>query len=260
MKQVSRILGLFLCIFALLTVNVLAADTQIDLSHATDGYFSVYYDSIPETKMKIGVTHAGKTVFYNYTPGKEASYALEQGNGTYTITLYRNISGTTYQQVDQKNADVTLKSALAPYLTSTMEITYSSEDTVGQTAAALCDGLTDDADKIVAIHNYIAGNFCYNTAFAQSVRKGLVKNYTPDTNRILSEKTGVCYDFSALFAAMCRSQGIPCTVEKGYTSIGYHAWNRVWVNDSWVALDLTVAVAGQTSQAKTLAQCATPAV
>ncbi len=256
MKQITRVLGLFLCIFTLLTVNALAADAKIDMTHAADGYFSVSYPGTAATKMKIGVTYAGKTTFLNYTPGTEASYSFERGNGTYTITLYRNTSGISYKKVLQKSAVVQLKNALAPYLASTMEVTFVSGDSVSKTAADLCAGLKDDASKIVTIHNYIAGHFCYNKAFAESVRKGLVKNYTPDTNHILKEKTGVCYDFSALFAAMCRSQGIPCTLEKGYTSIGYHAWNRVWLNDGWVALDLTAAVVRKVNTATTIAQCA----
>ena len=83
MKQMTRVLGLFLCIFTLLTVNVLAADAKIDTTHAADGYFSVSYLGEANTKMKIGVTYAGKTAYLNYTPGKEAAYAFEQGNGTY---------------------------------------------------------------------------------------------------------------------------------------------------------------------------------
>ena len=42
---------------------------------------------------------------------------------------------------------------------------------------------------------------------------------------------------------MCRSQGIPCAVAKGYTTGGYHAWNMVYLNDAWVGLDLTASIA-----------------
>ena len=68
-------------------------------------------------------------------------------------------------------------------------------------------------------------------------------NYTPDTAHLLERQQGVCYDFSALFAAMCRSQGIPCAVAKGYTTGGYHAWNMVYMNDAWVAIDMTLSIA-----------------
>lgn len=98
---------------------------------------------------------------------------------------------------------------MAPYLVSTTEITFSSQDSVGRKAAELCAGLTEDADKVVAIHNYIASHFTYDNIFAAQVAAGQVVNYTPDTARTLETRTGICYDFSALFAAMCRSQGHP---------------------------------------------------
>lgn len=255
MKRLSRILGPFLCIFMVLSVNAQAADARIDVSTAADGYFSVCYEGKADLKMKVGVTFAGKTEFYNYTPGKQVSYAFEHGDGSYTVTLYHNTSGTSYKRVLRESVSVKLKDTLAPYRASTMEITFAQGDAISQKAAELCKGLNDDGSKIVAIYNYIAGNFSYNDAFAASVRQGKVKNYTPDTNQSLTEKKGVCYDLSAVFAAMCRSQGIPCKMEKGYIVSGYHAWNLIQQNEKWVAVDLTAAVVNRTCRAEKLSDC-----
>lgn len=49
--------------------------------------------------MKVGVTHDGETVFYTYVPGEASAYAFMEGNGRYTLTLYRNVRGTTYKAV-----------------------------------------------------------------------------------------------------------------------------------------------------------------
>lgn len=255
MKQFCRILGFFCVILSILTVHAWAAHAEIDVSTASDGYFSVFYEGDAGLKMKVGVTAAGQTTYYDYTPGARAAYALDKGDGTYAITLYRNLSGTRYQKVLSKTLPVTLKDALAPYLASTTEITFAADDAVGLKAAALCDGLTDDQSKIVAIHNFIAGNFQYDDVFAAAVRKGAVRNYTPNTNDALSKQQGVCYDFSALLAAMCRSQGIPCQLVKGYTAIGYHAWNLIYADGAWVSVDVTTAVARQACSAKTLSDC-----
>ncbi len=255
MKQVSRIVGVFLIFLMVLSMNALAADAKIDTATASDGYFSVFCEGDAGVKMKVGVTFAGKTEYYTYIPGKTASYAFEKGNGEYTIALYRNVSGTSYKRVAKAVVSVRLKNAAVPYLVSTTEITFAEGDAITGKAAELCKGLSSNTAKVIAIHNYIAEHFRYDDAFAASVRKGAVKNYTPDTNRALEKNVGVCYDFSAVFAAMCRSQGIPCTVEKGYISSGYHAWNRVYPDGKWITVDMTRSVVQRNYHADRLAEC-----
>ena len=257
MKQLCRILGVFCIFFALLSVHGFAAHAEIDVSTAPDGFFSVFCEEHPTTKMKLGVTTAGQTTYYDYTPGTKAVFAFDKGDGDYAIVLYRHHSGTSYRKVLTKPVSVRLKDPLAPYLVSTTEITFSQEDAVGQKAAALCEGLSDDQSKMIGIYNDIAGSFQYDEVFAAAVRKGAVRNYIPNTNQTLNSKLGVCYDFSAVFAAMCRSQGIPCTLVKGNTSIGYHAWNLVYLDGAWTAVDVTSAVIYRAS-ATSLSDCIAP--
>lgn len=60
--------------------------------------------------------------------------------------------------------------------------------------------------------------------------------------KTLQIKMGVCFDYSNLFAAYCRSQGIPCFVIDGYDRFDYslkHTWNRVYFNDTWWNVDIT---------------------
>ena len=256
MKRISRVLGVFLCLAMVISGSTFAAGQKtIDVSNVEDGYFTVSYNADADLKMKVGVTFKGDTTYYDYIPGSQATYSLIDGDGKYTITLYRNISGTTYKKVTSQKVTVKMEDELAPYLISTTEITFSEEDAVGQKAAELCDGLTDEADKVVAIHNYIAENFRYNYVFAAAVRNGSIKTYIPDTNAALEELRGVCYDFSALFAAMCRSQGILCAMAKGYTDNGYHAWNMVYLDEEWVAVDMTTSIAFRSFKAETITEC-----
>ena len=58
----------------------------------------------------------------------------------------------------------------------------------------------------------------------------------------LRTKQGICYDFSHLFAAFCRSQNIACDVVDGSPydrTQENHTWNRVYFNDSWWDMDLS---------------------
>lgn len=118
-----------------------AASPVLDTSTACEGYFTVRYEGDRHGKMKVAVTKDGQTDYYTYQPGEEWAYALTQGDGDYTIRLYKNLSGTKYRSVAKATVAVELEEPLAPYLASTGEITFSQEDQVGQTAQALCQGL-----------------------------------------------------------------------------------------------------------------------
>ncbi len=256
MKRMTRILGVFLCLVMVFSGSAFAAGNAIiDTSTSSEGYFTVDYNNYLGVKMKVGVTYNGKTTYYNYTPGEESSYTFASGDGKYTIALYRNVGGTKYRQVTSTSAAVQMVDVMAPYLASTEEITFAEDDLVGLTADALCEGLETEEDKIVVFYNYISEFFKYDYKFAAQVRSGAVKNYTPDTNLSLETEKGVCYDFSALFAAMCRSQDIPCAVAKGYLSNAYHAWNMIYLDGEWIAVDLTAAVCKKHVAADELSDC-----
>ena len=63
-----------------------------------------------------------------------------------------------------------------------------------------------------------------------------------NVRKTLSARKGICYDFSHLFAALCRSQNIPCYVVDGdkRKNVQYHhTWNRVYFNGSWWDVDTT---------------------
>jgi len=88
---------------------------------------------------------------------------------------------------------------------------------------------------------------------AKSVYTWMTKNITYDHNddclyqysnitKTLQTKTGVCYDISCLFAAICRSQDIPCYIIDGYARTNrttQHTWNRVLINGTWHDVDVT---------------------
>ena len=256
MKRMTRILGVFLCLVMVFSGSAFAAGNAIiDTSTSSEGYFTVEYNHYIGVKMKVGVTYAGETKYYNYTPGEESSYTFANGDGNYTIALYRNVYGTKYSQVTSTYVAVETVDPMAPYLVSTDEITFSAEDAVGMTTAALCEGLETDEEKLVMFYNYISKYFKYDYNFAAKVRSGEIKNYTPDTNLALETEKGVCYDFSALFAAMCRSQDIPCAVAKGYFGGSYHAWNMVYMDEEWIAVDMTAAVCKRYIPADELSDC-----
>ena len=101
-------------------VSAAAAYEVVVMSYSTHGYVTVNYSS--SARLKVGIQYnGGKTVFYDCPSGKDASFSLDKGNGKYTVTLYRHVSGTSYQQVESKSMNVTVKDSYAPYLVTLSE-------------------------------------------------------------------------------------------------------------------------------------------
>ena len=114
-----------------------AANDIVDMSNTSHGYVTVNYTS--SAKLKVGIQYnGGKTVYRDCPSGKDASFSLDQGDGKYTVTLYRNVSGSSYEQVASRSMDVTVKDRFAPYLVSTSDIQFSKGDAVSAKAAELC--------------------------------------------------------------------------------------------------------------------------
>ena len=102
-------------------------------------------------------------------------------------------------------------------------------------ADQICAGCENDEEKVQAIYSWIIHNYEYDYEYCTFIQYFNVR-------RTLHTRKGVCYDFSNLFAALCRSQGIPCYVVDGTPydrSSAAHTWNRVYYNSSWWDVDVT---------------------
>ena len=159
MKRLFRVVCAVFAAAALsMGVTAAAVNDVVDMSNSTHGYVTVNYSS--SARLKVGIQYnGGKTVFYDCPSGKDASFSLDKGNGKYTVTLYRNVSGTSYQQVESKSMNVTVKDSYAPYLVSTSEVQFSKGDTVSAKAAELCKNAKTDEAKVIAIYNYMASRY-----------------------------------------------------------------------------------------------------
>ncbi len=95
------------------------------------------------------------------------------------------------------------------------------------------DGDTDE-EKVQAIYNWMIVNFEYDYDYQVLLQYFNVR-------RTLSTRKGVCYDFANLFAALCRSQNIPCFVVDGaaYKDGALHTWNHVYYDGAWWNMDIT---------------------
>ena len=247
MNNSTRLAGLLLCFTLLFTYVIqypIYANSKdiIDTSTSSDGYYIINYSDSNPVKMKVAVSYDDIITYYDYTANEVSIYAFTKGNGIYTITLYRNVKGTSYKRIETEKVNVKLKSSLAPYLISTKEITFSKDDAVSQKAAEICEGLTSIYSKTTAIHKYVHDNISYNYELAANVSSGKITTYAPKAIDVFNSHMGICCDFATLFAAMCRSQGIPCRIKKGYYQSIYHAWNEVCIDGFWYKVDTTTSM------------------
>lgn len=115
-----------------------------------------------------------------------------------------------------------------------------AQDQVEYVAKAneICTGLTDDTAKAEAMYKWIATNM-FHDYFYQN-RKDIyspLAGYMPNgATSAWNRGGGVCYDMSIIYMIMCRSQNIPCVSVYGQAP-GLHAWNAIYVNDTWYQVD-----------------------
>ena len=114
------------------------------------------------------------------------------------------------------------------------QATLWDTDTV-ELADEICADYKTDEEKVKAIYEWMIHNFEYDYECE------LIVQYF-NVRKTLSTRKGICYDFSHLFAALCRSQNIRCYVVDGdkRENVQYHhTWNRVYFNGSWWNIDVT---------------------
>lgn len=209
---------------------------QIDYSNASCGYISALYSgSSPRAKLRI--TCGGITCDHDLSvTGEKEYFPLMQGSGEYRIQIYEQYDGKMYMSVLDLSVGVEIDDDVKMYLYPNKYSMFDEKSDCVLKSAELCGGAEDDIEKIAAIFGYITDNVTYDYDLAASVQSG----YIPDPDKVLKVKKGICFDYASLFAAMCRSQGIPTRLVIGYAADDiYHAWNEVYTKETgWIAPEL----------------------
>lgn len=231
---------------------------MIDYSNIVDGYVMVQYTASTDKKLKAQVKGpSGVAYTYNLTAGNYETLPLTDGNGSYKVSLFENISGTSYSTVVSTGFSVTLKDQFAPFLRPNQYVNYTPGSKVVAKADELTKGVSEPLDKVSKVYDYVVKNFTYDKQRAATVQSG----YLPVLDSVLAQKKGICFDFAAVMAAMLRSQGVPTKLVVGYSQSVYHAWINVyseetgWVDGAvyfdgtnWKLMDPTFASSGKQSK------------
>ena len=203
-----------------------ARGCAIDTSNAAAGYICAQATSASPLKFQVLCNGSS----YNYdmpNDGTTEAFPLNMGEGTYTLRVMQKIEGNNYVQLLSTQVDVQLNSEFEPFLTPSIYCDFSSESDCVKKARELAANAKDQAAAAEAIYNWIVDNITYDTEKATQMKNAT--GYLPDPDETFHTKTGICFDYASLAAAMLRSVGIPTKIVTGYVADQsiYHAWNMV---------------------------------
>lgn len=206
---------------------------SVDASNLSEGYIMVKYTGGKSVRIKVQITKSGGTTYtYNLNnTGTYETFPLTEGDGTYSIKVYENTSGTKYATAYSTSVTMKLRDPFLPFLYSNQYVNFTDTSATVAKGKEITKGKTTDLAKVEAIFNWVTSNFTYDYDLAANPPTG----YLPDVDKVLASKKGICFDYSAVMAAMLRSQGIPCKLVIGYAGKIYHAWIDVYIQGvGWV--------------------------
>lgn len=209
----------------------------VDASNAAEGYIMVKCGG-SDSRMKARLTHGEEEYTYDLrADGEFEVYPLQTGSGDYELTVFKNLEGTSYVKVFTASITADMADEDRVFVYPSQYVWYTHDKNAVKLSFDLCEGLTDPAEKVQKIYDYLVWYLDYDNAKAKTVPKG----YIPDLDEILELKKGICFDYAGLMAAMCRAQGIPVRLVIGYVQPDgvYHAWNQAYYNGQWNWLDAT---------------------
>lgn len=218
----------------------------IDYSNVDSGYVMIKATVDEEAVVQVRLNDKKGALAGQYVLKISNNYVaipLTKGNVTYCVRIMqKNPSTGKYAEKNAVIVTPSIANERQPFKIPNVYVYYMKASTAVKLSYEICDGLSSDKDKVKAIYNYIVENIKYDYAFAKTAAPGYM-----DSERCLKNKSGICGDYSVLFATMCRAQGIPCIVVEGYVTADgdvYHAWNQVYYNNEWHFYDTTFDASG----------------
>ncbi len=203
----------------------------IDYSNTCDGYVMVKYAVPCDDRLKVQLKGPQTTYSYNIMPESWEVFPLSQGDGSYTLTVYRNVVDSKYASVLSITFDAELRDEFTAFLYPNQYVDYASAPNTIEKAYELTKYEDDPLMKLSAIYDYVVTTLVYDKERAATVKSG----YLPVLDEVIENKKGICFDYASLMTGMLRSIGVPCKLVVGYAGSSYHAWISVWTKESgWI--------------------------
>lgn len=229
----------------------------IDYSDLDKGYIGVKRKQ--DSDIVLFIKKDNEKYHYDLTD-KLVAYPLQMGNGTYEVyggyfNGEKNGEKKNYQLfMNPLSLDLNLKDEQIVYLYPNEVVSYDKDSSVVDLSFDLTKEDEDDLARLYHLYKYTIETLDYDDEKAKQAESIYV---LPNLEEALKNKSGICFDYAALLAALCRIQNIPSKVIVGYTDEGYHAWVEIylkekgWINpnvefssEDWSLMDPTYASSG----------------
>lgn len=195
--------------------------------------------------------------FITEDANKSAPYQLVQENAIAPLlssSAVKNIQvilDDSFTQTESENNDGNgFNLQLVKYFNGvTLEEAVKSNTEIDDMASSIVGSETDDRQKAYLIYLWICKNLKYDNSKAAKIANN---PSDVDSGAIVAfaTRTGVCFDFSCLYVAMCRATGLNVRfiIGSGFTGTvwGDHAWNQVYdpKENRWIDVDTTFGSSG----------------
>lgn len=208
-------------------------DALIDASNSSQGYLMIKLKKAMSGSYRILVNADSINVRYTFQLNNSGSYEvipITEGSGSYTVSVLKVTSAGKGTVMFKQALNVSVSDSFLPFLTPNQFCMYNSGSSCVALSSKLCGGNKDTIEKTAAIYDYVINNISY-----VSTAENAANGYIPVPDTVLASKSGICFDYASLMAAMLRSQKIPTKVVVGYAGDIYHAWISVYVEGSgWI--------------------------
>lgn len=208
-------------------------DSVIDASNSSQGYLMIKLKKAMSGSYRILVNADDINVRYTFQLNNSGNYEvipITEGSGSYTVSVLKVTSAGKGTVMFKQTLSVSLSDSFLPFLTPNQFCMYDSGSSCVALSSKLCGGNKDTIEKTAAIYEYVINNISY-----VSTAENGANGYIPVPDSVLANKSGICFDYASLMAAMLRSQKIPTKVVVGYAGDIYHAWISVYVDGSgWI--------------------------
>ena len=212
---------------------------RLDCSHLTDGYAMMSVVNPSVNAMKIQVMYNGNQLLYDLkNTGEYEVLPLQFGPGSYSISLFENVSGSKFASGGKIDLNVSEMVPNAAFLVPNQYVNYTPTSPSVLRSDEITDDSMTDSQKFDAICNLIAQEFTYDYVRAQTIGAGEL----PAVDMCYNNRSGICQDLSAVTISMLRAQGIPSRLLIGYADGYYHAWTMSVVDGQERFFDPTNAV------------------
>ena len=131
----------------------------------------------------------------------------------------------------------------------TLDQAVQSNDKINKFAINLVKGKNGTREKAKVIYKWVGSKIVYDDEKANRVLNNdlQVKSGAIPT---FNSKSGICFDYASLLAAMCKANNIKVKIITGQGFNGNnwvnHAWNQVYIEEenTWINVDSTFLVGG----------------